>query len=151
MKILLATDGSDYNKLAIKEFIDTLSFPQTEVRIISAYQHVSTIMTTGVTIGVLESYYEEANKSAKKSAEDAVKFVADQLQKKHPSIIITTAVVNGPSKKVILQEAEEYGADLIVVGSHGRGGLERFLLGSVSQAVALHAKCSVQIIRHRSA
>lgn len=46
--------------------------------------------------------------------------------------------------------AEEFRADLIMVGSHGHGAIERFLLGSVSQAVALHAKCSVEIIRNRS-
>ena len=38
-------------------------------------------------------------------------------------------------------------ADLIVVGSHGHHGIERFLLGSVSEGVALHAKCSVEVIR----
>lgn len=48
---------------------------------------------------------------------------------------------------MILEEAEAFGADLIVVGSHGHGMLERFLLGSVSQAVALHASCSVEIVR----
>ena len=42
---------------------------------------------------------------------------------------------------------DEASADLIVVGSHGYGVWDRFLLGSVSQAVALHAKCSVEIVR----
>ena len=56
-------------------------------------------------------------------------------------------VASGSPKEVILDEADAFGADLIVVGSHGYGMVERFLLGSVSQAVALHAKCSVQIVR----
>lgn len=60
---------------------------------------------------------------------------------------ITTKVLSGSPKRVILEEAEAFGADLIVVGSHGYGMFERFLLGSVSQAVALHAKCSVEIVR----
>ena len=55
----------------------------------------------------------------------------------------------GPVVDIIMQEAEKFNADLIVVGSHGGGAIERFLLGSVSQAVALHAKCSVEIVRNR--
>jgi nucleotide-binding universal stress UspA family protein len=48
---------------------------------------------------------------------------------------------------VILDTAAKWHADLIVIGSHGRKGLDRFLLGSVSEAVARHAPCSVQIVR----
>ncbi len=48
---------------------------------------------------------------------------------------------------MILEEAENLETDLIIVGSHGYGAVKRFLLGSVSQAVALHAKCSVEIVR----
>ncbi|MGH9835129.1 MAG: universal stress protein [Blastocatellia bacterium] len=43
------------------------------------------------------------------------------------------------------------GENLIVLGSHGRRGLKRFLLGSVSNAVASHADCSVEIVRRRNA
>lgn len=60
---------------------------------------------------------------------------------------VTMAVLVGVPKRAILEEAERFGADVIVVGSHGHGMLERFLLGSVSQAVALHATCSVEIVR----
>ena len=44
-------------------------------------------------------------------------------------------------------EAEKWGADMIVVGSHGRSGFDRFTMGSVSETVALHAGCSVEVIR----
>ena len=53
----------------------------------------------------------------------------------------------GSPREVILDEADHWGANLIVVGSHGYRGLTRFLLGSVSQAIASHAKCSVEIVR----
>jgi nucleotide-binding universal stress UspA family protein len=43
--------------------------------------------------------------------------------------------------------ADLWGADLIVVGSHGRRGVDRYLMGSVSEAVALHAHCSVEVVR----
>ena len=54
-------------------------------------------------------------------------------------------------KDAIVEEAERWGADLIVVGSHGYRGPERALLGSVSHAVATQAKCSVEIARRRYA
>jgi nucleotide-binding universal stress UspA family protein len=53
----------------------------------------------------------------------------------------------GDAKTKILENATKWGADLIVVGSHGWKGLNRFLLGSVSEAVARHAPCSVEIVR----
>ncbi|MEO6229871.1 MAG: universal stress protein [Ferruginibacter sp.] len=150
MKILLATDGSDYNNLAVKEFAGRLFAPDTEVRIISAFENAGIIMSTAAPMGGLAGYYDEVDNVAKRSAEDAVKSAADLLEKQHPALLITTTVINGSPKHVILNEAKEFGADLIVVGSHGRGALERFLLGSVSQAVALHANCSVEIVRNRS-
>jgi nucleotide-binding universal stress UspA family protein len=53
--------------------------------------------------------------------------------------------------RVILNEAESWQADLIVFGSHGRSGFDRVVMGSVSEAVALHATCSVEVIRPKEA
>lgn len=55
----------------------------------------------------------------------------------------------GHAPSTILDEAEAWSADLIVVGSHGYRGFKRFLLGSVAQALASHARCSVAIMRQR--
>jgi nucleotide-binding universal stress UspA family protein len=46
-----------------------------------------------------------------------------------------------------VKEADEWGAQMIVVGSHGRRGFDRLTMGSVSEHVAFHAHCSVQVIR----
>jgi nucleotide-binding universal stress UspA family protein len=62
--------------------------------------------------------------------------------------ISSTVVVDSP-KDAIVEEAERWGADLIVVGSHGYRCPDRAPLGSVSQAVATQAKCSVEIARRR--
>jgi nucleotide-binding universal stress UspA family protein len=63
------------------------------------------------------------------------------------SLGITTEVLEGPPKELIVDEAERWGANLIVIGSHGRGAAKRFLLGSVSLAVTTHAPCSVEVVR----
>jgi nucleotide-binding universal stress UspA family protein len=53
----------------------------------------------------------------------------------------------GEPRAFILDEAKAWGADLIVLGSHGRHGLDRLLMGSVSESVALYAHCSVEVVR----
>lgn len=150
MKILLATDGSAHSKAMVKKFAERTFAPNTKVRIISAYQRASYILNTAP-MGALSEYYAEADQSALKSAENATENAAITLRKKNPKLSISTAVIEGSPKSVILDEAEKFGADLIVVGSHGHGAVAGFLLGSVSQSVALHAKCSVEIVRNEKA
>ena len=62
----------------------------------------------------------------------------------------TTGVLSGNPKRCIIEYAKEWDADLIVIGSHGRRGLTRLALGSVSEAVAMNAECSVEVIRSRA-
>lgn len=50
--------------------------------------------------------------------------------------------------KAICEYADEYGVDLIVVGSHGRGGMERWLIGSVAERIVRHAASNVFVVRH---
>ena len=104
-------------------------------------------MVAAEAVMVSEDYYPEINLIALKSATNIVKDASKILNKGNPKLIITTAVIDGSPAQVILREAEAFSADLIVVGSHGHGAVAGFLLGSVSQSVALHAKCSVEIVR----
>ena len=146
MKILLATDGSAHSKAAVEE-VARRPFPlNTKVRIVSVYERIQLVTAMGP-MGVSQEYYAEADLHALKAAENITENAAKILRKKNSALTITTIVIEGSPKSVILKEAETFGADLIVVGSHGLGAVERFLLGSVSQAVALHAKCSVEIVR----
>jgi len=66
-----------------------------------------------------------------------------------PALRIETAVREGDPRTVIVDAADEWQADLIVVGSHGRTGLQRLMLGSVSQSVVAHAHCSGEVVRRR--
>ena len=61
--------------------------------------------------------------------------------------VLTTEVLCGPPAQEIVQQAEDWGADLVVVGSHGYGFWSRALLGSVSNSVVHHAPCSVLVVR----
>jgi nucleotide-binding universal stress UspA family protein len=62
----------------------------------------------------------------------------------------TWIVQEGDPRTAILDDADAWNADLIVMGSHGRSGLQRWLMGSVSEAIARHAACSVEIVRIRA-
>ena len=146
MKILLATDGSAHSKAAVEE-VARRPFPlNTKVRIVSAYESTPQI-TSLETMGVSQEYYAEADRYALQKAKNTIENAAKILRNKNPALTVTTIVIEGSPKSVILEEAEKFGADLIIVGSHGSGAIERFLLGSVSHAVSLHAKCSVEIVR----
>jgi nucleotide-binding universal stress UspA family protein len=148
MRILLAIDGSEQSEAAVDE-IARQHFPAaSEVRVISVVEppyFPGTFPGEGITM----SLYAEMEKTARELALAAVEKAAAKLRTDEGSrqLKVTTEVPFGSPKGVILEEAEAFGADLIVVGSHGHGMLDRFLLGSVSQAVALHARCSVEIVR----
>jgi nucleotide-binding universal stress UspA family protein len=81
----------------------------------------------------------------KQAAEDLVAKTAETLRTKN--VKDSTAVLRGNLKTKILDAAKQWRAELIVLGSLGRGGLERYLRGSVSDAVACHAHCSVEFVR----
>ena len=146
MKILLAIDGSEQSEAAVEEVAVRPFPPNTEVRIITAYE-LTALITNLEPMGVSHEFYAKADNFTIKAAEDVTENAAKILREKNPALTVTTVVIEGSPKSVILEEAEKFGADLIVVGSHGHGMVERFLLGSVSNAVALHAKSSVEIVR----
>tara|TARA_R110002049_G_scaffold191337_1_gene360239 strand:+ start:4456 stop:4905 length:450 start_codon:yes stop_codon:yes gene_type:complete len=148
MKIILATDGSKYSKAAVDE-VANRQFPHgTEVRIISVVDKAALASYAGSSTE-LKDFYSQAGKHALKIAEDGIEYASKILQKKNPSLLVTTALIDGSPKTAILNEIERYGADLIVVGSNGQDNqaTEHYMLGSVSHAVAWYAKCSVEIVR----
>lgn len=146
MKVLLATDGSKHSEAAVDEIVHRHFPADAEVRVISVVELPSSpvaVPWAGV------DFNDEMEQSARELARAAVDKAAAKLREGDEAgkPKVTTEVLSGSPKQVILEEAETFGADLIVVGSHGHGAIERFLLGSVSQAISLHAKCSVQIVR----
>ena len=146
MKILLAVDGSQCSDAAIKEVIKRPWPPQSEVRIVSAVE-IPMIIGVGLEPWPV-NYYEELQKTAL----DAAKTIIDNAVRKlsevsDKTLKITREIIGGPPSQVIVEEAQKWGADLIVMGSRGLGAWNRLLLGSVSNAVVHHAKCSVEIVR----
>jgi nucleotide-binding universal stress UspA family protein len=146
MKILVAVDSSDFGNAAANS-VATRPWPaNSEVKIISVMEPFQPYLAE--VWAVSDNFYEEMDKSIKAQATNAIEKALEYFQAANQSdLTVSKEIIKGHPNNAILDEAEAWGADLIVLGSHGYTGLKRMLLGSVSQAVASHAKCSVEIVR----
>lgn len=148
MKILLAIDGSPCSDIAVEEIASRPWPTGSTVRILNSFELPLPPTPEGWAIPA--NYFEEMDQAIRKQSYAIVDEAAEKLRPRlDKTIEVVKQSVPGPPRAVILDEAESWGADLIVIGSHGYGRLERLLLGSVSQSVVTHAKCSVEVVRCR--
>jgi len=148
MKILLTTDGSRFSDEAVAKIATMIAnTPETQVRILSVYEKLGPL--AGEPFGAATQYYQQAEDAARKLAEDSVANAAAGLRARFPELKfgLLTEIERGRAARVIVEKADAWNADLIVMGSHGYGFWERSLLGSVSDTVVHHANCSVLIVR----
>ena len=146
MKILIATDGSDFSRKAVEKCRDIAVKPEeTQIKIVTAYQIYVPLDMDPDSI----QHSKEIEKSIYKEAEKHATDAAAILQKCFPenSVEITTLAAEDYPDRAIIKAAEEWNADLIIVGTHGRGFWGRVMVGSVSDAVVHHARCSVLVVR----
>lgn len=149
-KILLATDGSAGAELAALS-VAWHPWPEgTEVRILSAVEvTLPPLLALAEPPGIEFKIVEERRVEAMKRAQDAVDVAAGIVSVNCRNVSQAISVLLERPAKIILDEADQWDPDLIVLGSHGRHGMDHFLLGSVSEAVATHAHCSVEVVRPR--
>jgi nucleotide-binding universal stress UspA family protein len=146
MKILLAIDDSPYSEAAVEAVASMTWPPDTTVRVLSAVEPFVPPAT--------ELWYdaggslERARQEITTQYEELTARRAERLQAR--GLKAEAVVRDGDPRSVIVDEAKDWSADLIVVGSHGRTGLARLLLGSVAQSVVSHAPCSVWIVRKKA-
>ncbi|QQS42975.1 MAG: universal stress protein [Acidobacteriota bacterium] len=149
MRVLIATDGSDYSNAAIDKCAEMLSF--TEPSVVRVISIVEPLAPVGVEpFGVSTNYYAEAEKEAEKNAEDVVATASKRLEDKLKGRDVSVeneVFFSRSTKGAIVEDAENWNADLIVVGSHGYGFVKRMLIGSVSDAIVKYAPCSVLVVR----
>jgi nucleotide-binding universal stress UspA family protein len=150
LKMLLATDGSDCSIEAARSIAKRPWPAGSCVRVISVVPPFFPIadVATGYSYVQREVLPDETlEKAAWFRAAKAVA-QADELLRESSSVTIERSTpLLGDPKAVILEEAAQWGADMIVVGSHGWRGFDRLMMGSVSESLALHARCSVEVIR----
>jgi nucleotide-binding universal stress UspA family protein len=139
MTILLATDGSEASLEAARSVAGRPWPSGTRVHVVSVARSArSPADSWTISTAMLERFDEEARRAAKKAAAAAARILESA------GMAVSEAVLEGEPRKCLLGADPP---DLLVVGSHGRHGLDRLLPGSVSEFVAVHAPCSVEVIR----
>ena len=148
MKILLAVDGSRFSDAAVDEVCARPWPAGSELRIVSAFQ--VPLSATPEVWALPDQYFETLEKAARDRAQAVVDVAVRTIKARlDSSVKVTSEIIASPPREAILDEANRWKADLIVLGSHGYGAWQRFLLGSVSQAVVSHANCSVEVVHIR--
>ena len=139
MKILIGIDDSRVSGDVLRAVVTQFRNEHTEIRVLHVLQPIVPAppqMAPG---------YAPELEDQKKPARELVERIAKGLLSAGFKVDATVEV--GDIRERIIDSAAEWGADLIVVGSHGQSAIQRFLLGSVAEFVARHAKCSVEIVR----
>jgi len=146
MKILVGTDGSDCSEKATHAVAHRPWPAETLVRVISVREPIfpESEMPPMAYDPVL---MDEVRQRERRRAEDALARARQILSAAGLKLCDSSETLLGDPRAILLDEAKSWGAELVMLGSHGLRGFDRVLLGSVSEAVAMHAHCSVEVIR----
>jgi len=145
-KVLVATDGSARSVHAAHRAFELLG-PSTDVTVLAVLTELP-----GDDAGGFEGSTEtpaEEDRDWQNEVADVQAAITDTLTEVHGANV-TKQVETGDAGPMIVWVAEQIGADVIVVGSRGRGALKRMVLGSVSEHVVHHAPCAVLVVREEA-
>jgi nucleotide-binding universal stress UspA family protein len=142
-KIVVGIDGSDESKDALRWAIEEARLRSAEVVAVHAWESPPTVMQPGPAPGF---DYVAVDPQVREAVERHAWAVVEEVAGKG-GVPVEPVAVEGPPASALVDAAQD--ADLLVVGSRGRGGFASLVLGSVSQQVAHHAPCPVLIHRRR--
>ena len=147
MKILLAVDGSPHSEAAIVD-VARGSWPDgTAIEILSVIP-ARARLAVGPAF-VMAAVYVDEIEERRRHHTMLVNAARDRIEGEAWGVQVTTKILEGNPRDVILDEAREWGADLIIVGAGGYGIGRHMILGSVAGAVVANAPCSVQVVRDK--
>lgn len=147
MKILFATDGAKQSEAAIEMLAKFDLGDGDEIRIVSVID-----MAVPMAVDIYGGYLPDTTEFEKTARENAGKILEESSSSlrshfKERTLNVTTDVLFGSPESRIVEAADEFKPNLVVVGSHGYSTWERLLLGSVSDSVIHHVPCSVLVVR----
>jgi nucleotide-binding universal stress UspA family protein len=142
MRILLALDGSS-SADAARELVGSLAWPSgSVVQVVAVAEPAAELLTPLVVAApTIGSYDEQTTEDLEQLLDAAVATL------ERPTLAVEHAVLHGRPATLIVERAAEFRAELVVIGSRGRGPLTTMLLGSVSAEVVDHAPCPVLVVR----
>jgi nucleotide-binding universal stress UspA family protein len=146
MRILLAIDDSPPSAAAADELFERPWPAGTTVRVLCVIRPVRPVATELWFVGAAD--LDLAEKEITARMHELIRRTADRLR--GAGLTTEERMRHGDPRTEIVDEASEWNADLILLGSHGYTGLTRLLLGSVAQYVVSHAPCSVEVVRRKS-
>ncbi len=149
-KVLFATDGSDCSNAAARAVAESIWPKKSIFKVVSVEELVlagNEMEAMSISPIYPASLLEKLTNEARERASVAIETAKNSLVAAGLKIDAKDSNPVGEPRAALLDLAKEWLADLIVLGSHGRRGWDRFLLGSVSEAIAVHAPCSVRVIR----
>jgi len=136
VRIVVGIDGSPGAEAAVYAVCERDWPPGSEARLVAA---LDPMMTTAV------EWVKESDRDERAWVERMAEASAEKLRA--AELVVSSVIKKGDPKRVLVDEAEHWCADSIFVGARGLRLIERFLLGSVSAAIAARADCSVEVVR----
>jgi len=138
-RVLVPIDGSEPADAALDYAVDT--FPDADLTLLNVIDPAVGIGTSAGAPGGSELWYESMRERATATLEEGRERIAGRCAS------VDTVTETGRPASSIVGYAEEHGTDQIVIGSHGRQGVSRLLLGSVAETVVRRAPCPVTVVR----
>lgn len=143
--ILVATDYSDASRPAITRAAEVAAMSGAKVTLVHVYDPAPFVPPIA-----FPSPARKEEEVAQGLAEAIVKGLEQLGKAEFPGTeVAVRALRHASPSKAVVDLAEEIGADLVVVGSHGRTGIEHMFIGSVAEKIVRHAPCSVLVVRPR--
>jgi nucleotide-binding universal stress UspA family protein len=143
LKILVATDGSQFSTAALRSVAKRPWPAGSMVKVLSVPEFLPLKEFSYLNRQEIEDLSATSAEEARICVDKGVEALKGLALKVYSEV----SKLMDETYQVVLDEAEQWDADMIVLGSHGHSGFDRVVMGSVSEAVALHAKCSVEVIR----
>jgi nucleotide-binding universal stress UspA family protein len=138
-RILVPTDGSEASDAAVSHALDLAA--EHGATLLAVYV-VDTASIAGMT---METTWEGVSDMLYREGEEALDEVTALATER--GVPVETSVVEGAPARMILEHAEERNCDVVVMGTHGRGGIDRLLLGSVTEKVVRGSDVPVLTVR----